>query len=369
MISSCQSLRWRDALLGRPATTLFALLLLTVIGGCASVQGDRNAMDEDAIAEANDPLEGLNRQIFAVNLTIDTFLLRPAAVAYRELMPEPGKTMVRNFVDNLKLPFTALNDLAQGDFDRAHAAVGRFLVNTVLGIGGLFDPATELGLPYHKEDFGQTLAVWGMEDGPYLVLPLFGPSNFRDAIGTAVGWVADPVWIAANSADVEDVALGVFAADGVDARYRSLGTIDSLRERSLDFYATVRSLYGQRRQNEIRNGATDSVEGATILSEGASGGVPAGAVPQGPEASSFRSEPDAALLADSRNGEPMRLLPSTSALPAGAGWAWAAPAGLTPGAGDGTAAAPADPEAAGIRGGTADAGRGAVPPAEADSLR
>ena len=337
MISSCQSLRWRDALLGRPATALFALLLLTVIGGCASVQGDRNAMDEDAIAEANDPLEGLNRQIFAVNLTIDTFLLRPAAVAYRELMPEPGKTMVRNFVDNLKLPFTALNDLAQGDFDRAHAAVGRFLVNTVLGIGGLFDPATELGLPYHKEDFGQTLAVWGMEDGPYLVLPLFGPSNFRDAIGTAVGWVADPVWIAANAADVEDGALGAAAADGVDARYRSLGTIDNLRERSLDFYATVRSLYGQRRQNEIRNGGADAVEGATILSEGTPGGMPAGAAPP-QEGSAFSPEPvtdrlDAAWAGDggAAAGEPVRLI-GTPAVPAAAGWRWAVPAPASNGA-------------------------------------
>ena len=256
------------------ALLLSALLAAGGLGGCATVNGQAGA-EADLVDE--DPLEGLNRHIFAANLAVDTFLLRPAAVAYREIVPQPAKYVIRNFVNNLKLPWTFLNDLAQGQGHRAGVSFARFVVNSTIGIGGLFDPATDLGLPYHKEDFGQTLAVWGMDDGPYLVLPLLGPSNFRDAIGTGVSMVADPVKIAVNEADLEDEYLATQVADAVDARYRNLGTIDSLRERSLDFYATVRSLYRQRRADEIRNGSTDPTAGATVLSEQTVPGTPLGA--------------------------------------------------------------------------------------------
>ncbi len=243
-----------------------ALALFATIGGCANIGGTAEADYDLVETEDVDPLEGLNRQIFAANLAVDTFLLRPAAVAYREIVPEPGKLVIRNFVNHLKLPFTLLNELAQGELDRAGTTLSRFLVNTVLGIGGLFDPATGLGLPYQKEDFGQTLAVWGMEDGPYLVLPLLGPSNFRDAIGTGIGTFTDPVKLVADAADLETALLVEQGIDAVDMRYRHLGTIDSLRERSLDFYATARSLYQQRRANDIRNGG-ETTTGDTLVSQ------------------------------------------------------------------------------------------------------
>ena len=274
MHTLCFGLLWlRSFLPGRCALLLAALLATGGLAGCASING-QSGSEADLVDE--DPLEGLNRHIFAANLAVDTFLLRPAAVAYREIVPAPVKFVVRNFVNNLRLPWTFVNDLAQGEGNRAGVALARFVVNSTIGIGGLFDPATEMGLPHHKEDFGQTLAVWGMEDGPYLVLPLLGPSNFRDAIGTGVGMVADPVKIAANAADLEDEYLATQLVDAVDARYRALGTIDSLRERSLDFYATVRSLYRQRRADEIRNGNTDPAAGATVLSEQMVPGTPLG---------------------------------------------------------------------------------------------
>ena len=277
---SCSSIWSRRVSLGRRACLAATVALATALGGCASIGGHSAAQEEVA---DDDPLEGLNRQIFAANLALDTFLLRPAAVGYRELMPEGGKYVIRNFVNNLKLPFTFLNDVAQGEMNRAGTSLARFVVNTTIGIGGLLEPATDMGLPYHREDFGQTLAVWGVGDGPYLVLPLLGPSNFRDAVGTGVAYVADPVRIAAEARDLEDAMLGQQAADTVDARYRNLGTIDSLRERSLDFYATVRSLYKQRRLNEIRNGATDPMVGETVLSQGASPArVPAETTPRVP---------------------------------------------------------------------------------------
>lgn len=234
-----------------------AMALGTV--GCASVDGSagRNDWrDDDEIVSENDPLEIVNRHIFAANLAVDTFLLRPAAVAYREIVPDFGKMVVRNFLNHLRTPLILINDVAQGEMDRAETSIGRFLVNTVLGLGGLFDPATGLGLAYHNEDVGQTLAVYGVEEGPYLVLPLLGPSNLRDAVGTAVGWAADPVRIGAEAADAGDALYVRGALEGIDTRYRVMPAYDDLRRNSLDFYAFTRSAYRQNRLNEIRNGGS-----------------------------------------------------------------------------------------------------------------
>ena len=114
---------------------------------------------------------------FEFNLYLDQFLLKPVAQGYGEVVPDPIKTGIRNVLNNLREPWTLLNDLAQGDFERAQIAYGRFLLNSTYGVAGIFDVAKEYGLPGHREDFGQTLAVWGIPEGPYLVLPLFGPSN------------------------------------------------------------------------------------------------------------------------------------------------------------------------------------------------
>jgi phospholipid-binding lipoprotein MlaA len=143
--------------------------------------------------------------------------------------------------------------MLQGEFDRAEDTFGRFMVNTVVGIGGLFDAATGLGLEYHNEDVGQTLAVHGVGDGPYLMLPLFGPSNVRDGTGRIVEWLIDPVNIIARNQGREDLLLVRSAADAVDARYRNLDLIDDLQYNSLDFYAAVRSFYRQKRKKDISN--------------------------------------------------------------------------------------------------------------------
>lgn len=239
-------------------------VLAASLSGCALFISDPEERAE--VIETNDPIEGVNRHIFAVNLALDTFILRPVSVVYREFMPDPGKDMVRNFVHNLKLPFTAINDLLQGEPDRAETAMSRFLVNSTMGVGGLFDAATGLGLDYHEEDFGQTLAVHGSEEGPYLMLPIFGPSNLRDAIGLVVQYFADPVGIVADEAGADDFGLITGGMEAVDSRHRYAESFDTLQRQSLDFYAAVRSLYRQRRAAEIKNYQSDAVPTTPLAS-------------------------------------------------------------------------------------------------------
>ena len=141
---------------------------------------------------ADDPLEPLNRNILFFNGALDRVVLRPVASGYARVVPAPIRTGIGNFLDNLREPRTAINQLLQGRPGLAVADTARFLVNSTLGIGGLFDPATQMGLAHHREDFGQTFAVWGIEPGPYLMIPFSGSSNVRDAIGMVVGLGAMP---------------------------------------------------------------------------------------------------------------------------------------------------------------------------------
>ncbi len=230
-------------------------LALLALAGCAgrSETPPEDPAETAGIAADNDPLEPFNRHVFAANLAVDTFVLRPAAVGYRELVPDPLKRAIRNVLNNLREPFTLVNALAQGDFDRAQATYGRFLMNSLYGLGGIFDVADGYGLPYHQEDFGQTLAVWGMEEGPYLVLPGLGPSNVRDAIGRGVQWAADPTGLVIDEIGADAVSYGRIGLEAVDTRWRTLGSLDVQRRESLDFYAAVRSLYRQRRAAQIEN--------------------------------------------------------------------------------------------------------------------
>ena len=138
-----------------------------------------------------DPMEGANRAVLKFNLQVDRLLLKPAARAYRKL-PAPARNGTRNFFANLWMPSTIVNNVLQGKFADAGRGLGRFAINSVLGFFGLMDPATEMGLPERREDFGQTLAVWGVPSGPYLMLPFLGPSNLRDAVALAPQNAADP---------------------------------------------------------------------------------------------------------------------------------------------------------------------------------
>ncbi len=229
-------------------------LLGFMVTACASAP---NANDPEAVAEykeINDPLEPFNRAMFELNRGLDTLLLRPAATFYRGITPPPIQDLVSNFLNNLKTPVILLNDLLQGEADRAMNTLSRFAINTTVGILGFGDPATEMGYPAHKEDFGQTLATWGVEDGPYLVLPILGPSNPRDAVGKVVDIITDPIWHYAQNTDKEYIPNQRFVADSINFRAQNMEAIDDLEKTSLDYYAAVRSLYRQVRDDEIKNG-------------------------------------------------------------------------------------------------------------------
>lgn len=239
------------------------LLLAAAIGGlvtgCAQVPEDPDA--RAAYEARNDPLEEVNRAIFGLNLTIDRVVVRQFAAAYREL-PDLVKDSVRNFLRHLKTPVILVNNILQGDEQGASDTIGRGLINT-LGLG-LFDIANGNGngIAYREEDFGQTLAVWGVASGPYLQLPLLGPSNVRDASGKVVDFFFDPfnLWDFNSDSDAPGAwAFGRIAGDVVDSRSRNLKQIEDLETTSLDFYATVRSLYRQQRQNMIMNGDAGDV--------------------------------------------------------------------------------------------------------------
>ena len=207
----------------------------------------------------NDPLEPLNRAVFKFNRVTDELVLKPAAQAYDFVVPDPGKSGVRNFLNNLRSPVVLANDILQGEGDRAGNTLGRFMINTIFGLG-LFDVATDAGYPNHYEDFGQTLAVWGLSAGPYLMLPFFGPSNPRDASGLVVdSFVFDPFG-AFNPIGLNPstgVGLTRTVADAVDRRYRLGPALDDVYANSLDPYTTFRTVYRQRRAIEIRNQAAD----------------------------------------------------------------------------------------------------------------
>jgi phospholipid-binding lipoprotein MlaA len=229
-----------------------ALVAVLLLGGCATKPTDPE--DLAYYLETNDPLEPMNRPIFQFNEVADKVVLRPVAIGYRTVLPKGVRIGVRNFLNNLQSPITIFNALLQGEGVRALDTFGRFLNNTIIGLAGLIDVASYAGIPQYYEDFGQTLAVWGVDSGPYLVLPLLGPYNLRDGFGEVVDGFLDP---AGNYIREEHGFAGSvvrYTVDAIDWRAANLKTVDDLRNSSLDFYATVRSAYRQQRAHEIRNG-------------------------------------------------------------------------------------------------------------------
>lgn len=240
-----------QAFRGRLIPTL-ALAMAVGLGACATRP---DPTDAEAVAEfntTNDPLEPLNRGAYFVNDGLDTLVLRPAAEAYRIFLPPEVRTAIRNILANLRTPVILANDLLQGETQRAATTMGRFLVNSTVGIGGIFDRATGFGLLGHTEDFGQTLAVWGAPEGPYLFLPVLGPSNPRDLVGTGVGIAMDPLTYAGGET-WQAISITRTVATALDTREGLIETLDQVRSSSLDPYATIRSAYRQRRVVEIRN--------------------------------------------------------------------------------------------------------------------
>ena len=240
----------------RPNRLLLALGLLAfaALGGCATRPP---ADDPEALADfrqTNDPVEPLNRTMYSVHTGIDDYLLRPVAVGYREVVPRPVRMGLRNFLGNLRTPVILANDMLQGEPRRAGDTAGRFLINTTLGLGGIFDVARDhFNVPGHTEDYGQTFAVWGVGEGPYLFVPVLGPSNVRDLLGFGVGIVADPFFWFGQGLVVDALAYSRVGATAVDTREGLIETLDDVQRTSLDPYATLRSGYRQNRAAQIEN--------------------------------------------------------------------------------------------------------------------
>lgn len=230
------------------------VIALALVAGCATPPP---ADDKEAVAEweqVNDPLEPMNRAVFDFNRAADTYAIKPAAQAYRAVMPKFGRERVHNVVSNLNSPLILANDVLQGEPDRAVQTFFRAMLNTTFGLGGFIDVATPAGIPPHDEDFGQTLAVWGVGEGPYLMLPIFGPSNPRDASGLVAEFFADPFDIWMGNIGKEYISYTRMGLTGLDKREALLDTLDEIERTSLDYYASLRSLYRQHRNSEIKNG-------------------------------------------------------------------------------------------------------------------
>ena len=202
--------------------------------------------------EIYDPIEPLNRAIFSFNNFADKAILEPTAKGYKKL-PAPIQSGLSNFLNNIKLPLVVVNQILQGQFENASNSTGRFLVNTTAGVLGLVDVAKKIGLEQTQEDFGQTLAKWGVGDGFYIVLPIFGPSNVRDTAGMMLTYATDPVNAYAIKENEAWILPTRTATNAIDQRSKIIDEVNALRNNSLDYYAAVRSSYYQNRKAAILN--------------------------------------------------------------------------------------------------------------------
>jgi phospholipid-binding lipoprotein MlaA len=221
--------------MGRIAALVFAAAFLA---GCATT------------AENRDPWEGLNRKTFEFNDTLDAAILKPVAQGYVKVVPAFAREGVSNFFGNIEDLGTGLNQFLQGKPAEGASDLGRFAVNTVFGVFGLWDIASPLGLEKHYEDFGQTLGVWGIQSGPYLVLPIMGPSSARDAPAKVV----DPSWFYQGYITPESVYWGLWALDKIQLRASLVQAESALDAAALDRYTFIRDAWIQRRRNQVYDG-------------------------------------------------------------------------------------------------------------------
>lgn len=201
--------------------------------------------------EVSDPLEPLNRGIFWFNDKADVYVLEPTARGWNFVLPEKMQTAIANFFENVRFPVVMINNLLQAKLVEASSDVGRFLINSTIGVAGFFDPASELGLERHNEDFGQTLGYWGVPAGPYLVAPLLGPTNLRDGAGRLVDGATAiyPLFAAIQ------YTIGATAVDTLNFRSQVLKQVRDAKEASLDYYVFVRDAYDQNRRARIKDQA------------------------------------------------------------------------------------------------------------------
>ena len=248
------------------------LFVVAIMASCSSVP----ANDQEALTELkkiNDPIEPTNRFIFNFNQGLDAAIVKPITGLYRGIFPSIIRDSIHNFMNNIKTPVVLANDVLQGEPERAGNTMMRFIINSSVGIAGLRDQATNWGFEDHDEDFGQTLAVWGVGEGPYLMLPVLGPSNPRDAIGKLVDSLIDPINLWADNDDREWVPITRTAVNGLDTRDRLWDILNDLEKSSIDYYAAIRSLYRQRRNDDISNGSgsknnkTPNLAGTTVIND------------------------------------------------------------------------------------------------------
>ncbi len=233
---------------------LVVLLLAASLSACATT-GSRAGLDPA------DPYERFNRGVWGFNQAVDKGAVRPVTKAYRTVTPTPLRRGFSRVLNNLFEPFSAVNSLLQGKPKRALNSLGRFAINSTIGVGGLADHATGMGLEESYEDFGQTLGVWGARQSPYLVLPLLGPSTLRDGVGTAVQILADPAQIAVGSQLTGTAQTAYSVSRVIDARSQLMDTgADGAIDSAADPYAAARSAYLQRRRSQIRDEAVGEGE-------------------------------------------------------------------------------------------------------------
>lgn len=230
----------------------FLLLSVLCLSACANKSNNEMGI--------NDPIEGINRTTMKINDAADKAVLLPIAKGYRAVTPEAGRIVVKNFLRNLNSPIVIGNQLLQGDLKGAGNATARLIINTLAGFGGIIDFAEQGGIEYEPEDFGQTLAKWGVGDGMYVVIPLLGPSTIRDASGRAVDSFADPLRLYLFNTDQEHLHYQRVAAGVVSQREELIDVIDDLRRNSFDYYAAVRSAYYQHRQALINDSKAGNAE-------------------------------------------------------------------------------------------------------------
>lgn len=225
--------------------TLLMVLLVSMVSGCAT---NIPAAPKEQRAEY-DPWEPLNRRISAFNDNVDKVTFKPLAKGYEAVFPSPVRRGINNFSRNLAIPLSIINNFLQGKARNGFSETGRFLANTTLGIGGLVDVGSGLGLDPHREDFGQTLAAWGVPDGPYVVIPILGPRTFRDATMVPLNFAADPLIYMKH----DRTRRSIYLVRAVDLRAQ-LFTAEQLIEDSFDRYLSIRESYLQNRQFLIYDG-------------------------------------------------------------------------------------------------------------------
>ena len=236
-------------------TSLISLMLAANVS--ADTDGKKSLSKKDS-SEVKDCFEGVNRVTFKFNQVLDGVIFEPVAKAYR-VLPSPVRAGTGNALDNLSTLVTIPNNILQGEFKKAGVNTGRFIVNTTVGVIGIFDVAEKIGFPeYEKEDYGQTLGVMGVGAGCYIVLPVLGPSTVRDTAGSFANVLGGDAWynvtVANDTQHVSDFDYWASrASTGINFRAKNIDSFNNLEKNSMDFYASVRSLYLQDRQQKIKN--------------------------------------------------------------------------------------------------------------------